>query len=163
MFDELFGVEEVEFVYNSSWFNSISTTNITQYNDNSQMTTDCFESLLFSLTQETNCLSDMRYKLYMFLYFISHSTTYRELRELFGVPKSTICDILHQIADFIYGFASLRIKFPEEDEISALRTGFADLSADTGVILAIDGTHIPICKPEETPFSYHNRKAIFFD
>ena len=88
--------------------------------------------------------------------------TIRKIREIFGIPKSTIHDTIRKACDVIYEIAIKEVKLPRPEEFEELKLGFCRGNNNfNNVILCIDGTHFEITKPREDPFEYYNRHGFF--
>jgi hypothetical protein len=60
------------------------------WNLNSYRMTRVWFEKLFEFLNEKHNMNKFKFKLLLFLYFISHKCTYREIREIFEIPKSTV-------------------------------------------------------------------------
>ena len=100
--------------------------------------------------------------MYIFIFYIAHARSYRKLREIFGLSKSTIFDIIDTYATIFSNLAYTEITFPQPVEFDELKRGFERRAQFYGTILIIDGTHIPIKRPRNSNFAYYNRKGFFF-
>ena len=87
---------------------------------------------------------------------------YRTLSALFGLGRSTVCMIvistchaiaLHLLPEFV--------KIPTSNSLKEVVAGFDKFWGFPQVAGAIDCTHIPIVKPEESASDYYNRKGFY--
>ena len=87
-------------------FCSIIIPNLTdiQFHDHFRMSRETFFQVsqdLHSYTPETpRSFFDRR--LLVFISFISHKLTYKHMSALFQIPPSTICDIILEMANFLF-------------------------------------------------------------
>lgn len=104
--------------------------------------------------------ADMR--LGICLYFLCHSTDYRTISNLFGVGRSTACEVTLVVARAIV--TQLLKKFihlPKEEEILLIMEDFEKLSGFPQIVGAIDCCHIAFKGPVENAEDYINRKGYF--
>ena len=83
---------------------------------------------------------------------------YRTLSELFGVGKSTVCEIVNDTCQQI-DYQNMS-KFKGE-RLKEVLDGFETTKGFPQAVGAIDGTHIPIIRPEQSPADYYNRKGYY--
>ena len=83
----------------------------------------------------------------------------RSIAHLFGVAKSTTCQIVDEvyvaILQMLFG---QYITIPSQDRLESIIQGFANDWNFPQCAGAIDGYHIPIQAPQECPKDYYNRK-----
>ena len=126
------------------------------------MTKQTFERLYTKIKNEYDNIRYLKTKLYVFIFYISHISTYRELRDRFGGSHATIFRDISEISEALSSIAKNEIKFPTQDEYEQLKEGFLRFGTTKGCILTIDGTHLAITRPDcEEPFDYYNRKGFF--
>ena len=98
----------------------------------------------------------------VFLSYIARGMPYGELSAKFAVGKSTVRDILVDVAwaiSKVYAGRRKDMMYPSNvADIVALERGFRTLWGLPGACGAIDGTHFPILKPEIDGDNYVNRK-----
>ena len=96
------------------------------------------------------------------LWRLATNIEYRTIAALFGLGISTVCTIVnrtcHVIATHLY---PRYVRLPNEDELKEIIREFENLWGFPQVVGAIDGTHIPILKPQESASDYYNRKGFY--
>ena len=97
----------------------------------------------------------------VFLYMMAGGQSYRNVGNVFGIPRNTVCRIFHKEVDRIAEIYKDYVKLPGPEGNEEIRRAFQSKS-DNGVFDvmagAIDGTHIPILAPAKNPDDYYNRK-----
>lgn len=154
--------EDTSLFYTTEWLKNIEQMSPSQFYETFRMSSECFEKLIQKINISGTAISNLRMKVIVFVFYISHISTYRKLREIFGIPHATLHRIINEISKAIHKIAVKEICFPKPEEYAVLKNGFASLSEVEGAILAIDGTHIAINRPSvANPFDYYNRKGYF--
>ncbi|KAM3849816.1 uncharacterized protein ACN63O_020435 [Diretmus argenteus] len=96
------------------------------------------------------------------LWRLATNLEFRSLSHLFGVGRSTACMITQEVIMAINNTMSKNfIKPPSGAELRAIMQAFRDKWHFPQVARAIDGTHIGIKAPSDTPTDYYNRKGFF--
>ncbi|KAM3619675.1 uncharacterized protein V6R79_011663 [Siganus canaliculatus] len=93
-----------------------------------------------------------------------HATSYRVVSQAFGIPRSTVNDIAHRMADKILTLKNRVIRFPSPDELQQIGAGFQRLAGSAAfgrVVGSIDGCHIRIKPPSADAQCYFNRKLFY--
>ncbi|KAI5154611.1 hypothetical protein ENBRE01_3427 [Enteropsectra breve] len=148
--------------YSTEWLENIAKMTPSQFQETFRMTQRCFENLVEKIRSINALISNINAKMSVFIFYISHVSTYRKLREIFGISHATLHRIISEISIELHNIAVEEICFPQPEEYESLKNGFASLARIEGAILAIDGTQIKICRPEiAQPFDYYNRKSCF--
>lgn len=148
-------------VRHDHWFKNIFNFDDTQFFEYFRMNKQQFYQI--SKTLYDNVTSYTNYEVFkedmlIFMGFAAHESSFRVLRELFGIPKTTYFRRLNKFVDSIFVISSNFIKLPREEEFENLNQGF--LHADKhNIILLIDGCHINISKDKDNQF--YNRKQRF--
>lgn len=151
-----------KFLYSDHWYNSIKKLNSRHFFDSFRMSKNCFNILFETLIMREEKPKDLKKKLLIFIFFISHHSTYRKIREIFGVPKSTACIIVEEMASFLYQMAKQEIKLPQNrNELEELKNGMSAKFSATNAVLVIDGTHIQVTSQSSDTFCFYNRKGQF--
>ncbi len=153
--------EEEDFCYFCEWYTNINFINEDQFLNAFRMSRNCFGTLLEYIRPAGKNILFLEFKMHMFLYFIGHKCTYREIRELFGIPKSTAYIYLKEMSDLLLPITKDYIRFPKRDEFLELCNGFERIGGVENCLLAIDGTEIQISKPSRSGFSFYNRHDVF--
>ncbi|XP_070547328.1 uncharacterized protein [Ptychodera flava] len=95
------------------------------------------------------------------LWRLSTNCDYRTIGHLFGIARSTACEIVHETCQQIIAvFLKSVIRFPTGNELERVVDGFQQRWGFPQVAGAIDATHIPILAPENYPNDYFNRKSF---
>lgn len=87
---------------------------------------------------------------------------YRTIAALFGLGRSTVGEIVLDTCDTIACHLIPRyIRIPEGVELQEVINGFQRRWGFPQTVGAIDGSHIPILKPQQSPSDYYNRKGYY--
>ena len=87
---------------------------------------------------------------------------YRTLSELFGIGKSTVCKIVNDTCQqIVINLLPKYVKIPKGERLKEVLDGFETTKGFPQAVGAIDGTHIPIIRPEQSPADYYNRKGYY--
>ena len=93
------------------------------------------------------------------LWYLGTQDSYLSLGSRFGVCKATAHDVVLRISWALCYIMDSAIVWPKtQPHISAVVDGFRDVCGFSGIIGAIDGSHINIMQPAEDEQSYYNRK-----
>lgn len=96
------------------------------------------------------------------LYWLSSTTDYRTIGNLFGVGKSTVCESVHKVCSAINDNLLQRyVSFPSGEDLKTVIRGYKDRWGFPNCGGAIDGTHVPIIAPAEAHGDYLNRKGYY--
>lgn len=137
--------------------------------ENFRMSKDSFEYLCAELSphiakRNTNFRKAIavRHRVAITLYWLADSARYRTIGNLFGVGKSTVCTIVKQVCEVLAGILLPRyIFFPQnQQEVQDQIDGFRDRAGFPQVVAALDGCHVPIIAPLQSPEDYVNRKGF---
>jgi len=87
---------------------------------------------------------------------------YRTLSELFGVGKSTVCEIVNETCrQIVLHLLPKYVRIPHGERLKEIVEGFETCWGFPQAAGAIDGTHIPIIRPQHSPADYYNRKGYY--
>ena len=96
------------------------------------------------------------------LWCLATPTEYRTIAHLFGIGRSTVCDIVHETCRAIVKVLMKEyIKFPSGDDLDHVVDEFKTKWGVPQCFGAVDGCHIPICAPSEQHTDYYNRKGWY--
>ena len=124
----------------------------------------CVELSPHILKRDTNFRKaiKVRHRVAMTLYWLADTAHYRTIANLFGVAKSTVCGIVKQVRE-----KTVRILLPgyiyvtqSRQEVQEKIDGFESRAGFPQVVGAVDGCHVPIIGPEQSPEDYINRKGF---
>ena len=125
----------------------------------------CEELAPFVERRDTNYRKaiSVRERVAITLYRLADTASYRTVSNLFGVGKSTVCQIVLEVCSFIVEVLFKRLvhlpvtRQDIETEVAAFfkRAGFPQ------VVGAVDGYHFAILAPNENPADYVNRKGFY--
>jgi hypothetical protein len=85
----------------------------------------------------------------------------RNLSELFGMARSTVCITVRNTCKAIAQHLSDEVKFPQGADLNLVMDSFYRNHSLPGVCGALDGTHIPIKAPAKNARDYFNRKHFY--
>uniref|UniRef100_A0A672Z6H4 DDE Tnp4 domain-containing protein n=1 Tax=Sphaeramia orbicularis TaxID=375764 RepID=A0A672Z6H4_9TELE len=96
------------------------------------------------------------------LWRLATNLEYRSISHLFGVGISTCCLITQEVITAINTILKpMYLKIPSPADFKTIIQAFRDKWRFPQVAGAIDGTHIPIKAPRDTPADYYNRKGQY--
>ena len=91
------------------------------------------------------------------LYFYSGACDYQTISSLFGIGRSTVCNILHAVSEAIVGkFLPKIIRLPNEVEVQIIIREFEEISGFPQAVGTINGCHIRIKAPLKDAEDYIN-------
>ncbi|XP_041826002.1 putative nuclease HARBI1 [Melanotaenia boesemani] len=99
----------------------------------------------------------------VFLFWLASGTSYRVVARAFDMPKATVCDVVHRVAETILALRRRVINFPSLDGLAEFSAGFQKLGGSAAfrkVVGSIDGCHVRIKPPGENAECYFNRKLF---
>ena len=84
---------------------------------------------------------------------------YRTLASLFGLGRSTVGKIVLETCNIMTTKLLVRyVHFPKGTRLREIVDGFEVCWGFPQVAGAIDGTHVPVIKPQDNPSDYYNRR-----
>ncbi|XP_053214955.1 uncharacterized protein LOC128398154 [Panonychus citri] len=105
----------------------------------------------------------IRYKVIIYLEWISSKATIRQLERLFDVPKSTVQDSLDFVLSQILSIRDQLISLPKVNECFVIANGFSRRhkrkNFHHNIVGAVDGTLIEIMVPTERVENYFDRHS----
>ena len=100
-------------------------------------------------------------EIYMYLWYISNTITYRQLGNLFGVSKASAWRVVNRVSAWVLSISHLYIKWPEGNQVLTAASKFEMIKGIPHIIGAIDGTHVTIKAPRENKADYFDRKKNY--
>lgn len=96
------------------------------------------------------------------LWTLATPCEYRTVGHLFGISRSSVCNIVHETCEAICNVLKPEyITFPREDELKRVMSRFLMKWGVPQCVGAIDGSHIPVCAPAGMHTDYYNRKGWY--
>lgn len=96
------------------------------------------------------------------LWCLATPAEYRTIAHLFGIARSTVCEIVHETVDAIVcKLKGQYIRFPTGEAQRDVINGFQSKWGFPQCIGAIDGSHIPVRAPLLNHTDYYNRKGWY--
>ena len=96
------------------------------------------------------------------LWCLATPTEYRTIAHLFGIARSTVCEIVHETVEAIVNkLLGQYIKFPTGEAQREVIRGFERKWNFPQCVGAIDGSHIPVQAPLLNHTDYYNRKGWY--
>lgn len=93
------------------------------------------------------------------LWWLATGSGYRTVAHLFGMGKSSVCEIVHEVCAALSALRSEYIKLPVGDQLRSIVHGYKTKWGFPQCAGAIDGSHIPVIAPSENHTDYFNRKG----
>ena len=95
------------------------------------------------------------------LWRLGTNVEYRTISHLFGVGISTACNIVHEVCKATVDTLLQRyVKIPVGTDAMDIVRGFEEKWGFPQCFGAVDGSHIPILPPHDSPTDYYNRKGF---
>ncbi|XP_077384014.1 uncharacterized protein LOC144022774 isoform X2 [Festucalex cinctus] len=152
----------------SDWWDAVVST----YDDGKWMkdfrvSKDTFEYLCYRLGPELE-KSDTNYRLCVplrkrvavALWKLATNNEYRSISHLFGIGISTVCHCVHNFCTAVEKVLLAEvIRLPCKNKLEDMAAHFQTKWGLPQCVGAIDGSHIPIIRPEEYHTEYFNRKG----
>ena len=96
------------------------------------------------------------------LWCLATPAEYRTIAHLFGVARSTVCQIVHETSlAIVRTLMTTYIKFPTGNQLERVFETFQTKWGVCQCVGAIDGCHIPIAAPVGNHTDYYNRKGWY--
>ena len=87
---------------------------------------------------------------------------YRTIGHLFGVARSTICVVVHEVCKPVVKVLQPKyIQFPTGDQLQTIVAGFEELWNIPQCVGAIDSSHMPVLAPTGNHTDYYNCKGWY--
>ena len=101
-------------------------------------------------------------KLLVFLWYVSNTSSMREIANLFGLSKSTVHGVVlvHEVADVLCDLKDSVIKFPTAEMQRLTSQTFAAVSNIANIVGVIDGSHIRLSRIPQGDNGHINRKGF---
>ncbi|KAL3866655.1 hypothetical protein ACJMK2_043938 [Sinanodonta woodiana] len=102
-------------------------------------------------------------KLAVFLKYIGSTDTLLDIGQLFNLTEYSVIKARRKVTEAILNrLLSTTIKWPTPQELNNVTNEFNNITAPNfpGIVGAMDGSHIAIATPLESPHSYFNRKKF---
>ena len=98
----------------------------------------------------------------MTLWCLATPCEYRTISHLFGIVRSTVCEIVQETCQLIVKtLFGKYIQFPTGDKLNELVDTFKGKWGVPQCVGAIDGSHIPVASPAMNHTDYYNRKGWY--
>jgi len=153
------------------WWNNVVLRTFTQQDwiDNFRMSKETFMYICNKLSPDLartdtlmrTCLSVER-RVAVTIWCLATPTEYRTIAHLFGIARSTVCEIVHETCRCIVDVLLKEyIKFSSSNRLSTVVEEFKTKWGVPQCFGAIDGCHIPISAPNLMHTDYYNRKGWY--
>lgn len=104
----------------------------------------------------------VQHRLAITLWCLATPAEYRTIAHLFGVGRSTVCEIVHETIDAIVTkLKGEYIKFPTGQAQRDVINGFESKWGFSQCVGALDGSHILVRPPSQNHTDYYNRKGWY--
>ena len=96
---------------------------------------------------------------------LSTNIEFRTIATLFGLGRSTVGEIVLDVCEVIAVHLMPKyVRVPQNERLREIIDGFQCHWGFLQTVGAIDGTHIPIIRPQNSASDYYNRKGyVLFD
>ena len=96
------------------------------------------------------------------LWKLATNVEYRTISNLFGIGLSTVCTIVVETCSVIAKRLMKKyVTIPQGDMLKEVVEGFESCWGFPQAMGAVDGSHIPIIRPQESASDYYNRKGYY--
>ena len=96
------------------------------------------------------------------LWCLATPSEYRTIAHLFGIARSTVCEIVQETCTIIVQTLLHKyVQFPSGNRLDELVDGFLTKWGVPQCVGAIDGCHVPIASPAMNRTDYYNRKGWY--
>jgi len=102
----------------------------------------------------------IRTQLLVTVYYMANQATVRRIADKFGMSESSVIKSRRNVTGALNTLLETFVKWPAQLDIVQTSDAFLSKSGISGIIGAIDGTHIPISAPFENHEYYVNRKGF---
>ena len=117
------------------------------------------------LQRQTTCLREpisVEKRVAVTLWKLATNVEYRTLSNLFGIGKSTVSSIVVETTKAVVrNLMEKYVYVPQGDLLQEIVRGFETVWGFPQAAGAIDGSHVPIMKPQESASDYYNRKGFY--
>ncbi|CAG5855637.1 unnamed protein product [Menidia menidia] len=119
--------------------------------------------LIQVLSSSSNCGWGQALEVLVFLFWLASATSYKFVSRAFGIPRTTVYEVVRKMANKVIGLQKRIISLPSSDELTNIAAGFERLSgsrAFSKVVGSLDGCHVRIKPPSDESQRYINRKLF---
>lgn len=152
------------------WWNFVtsSSSDSNWWHSNLRMSRSTFNYICSQLspyiqkqnTQMRDCVP-VEQRVALTLWRLATNADYRSISQLFGLGRSTVCEIFHECCSIIAEkLLPCFVRIPTGDDLKEIIEGFESSWGFPQVVGAIDGSHIPITRPIHNQADYYNRKGF---
>ena len=120
------------------------------------------EQLSNRLSRQDTVIRTVKQRVAVTLWFLATPAEYRTIAHIFGIARSTVCEIVHETCKAIVdGLLKQYIQFPSGTKLDEIVHGFLTKWGVPQCVGAIDGSHIPIAGTAMNHTDYYNRKGWY--
>lgn len=124
-----------------------------------QYLVDLHHDSLSRETKRNHALTPM-VQILIALRFLATGHFFEVIGDTFGVCKSTVSRVVHNVVSLLCNMQEEVIVFPTHPEdIQDSMNGFMDIGGFPNVVGCVDGTHIRILRPHQEEYAYVCRKG----
>jgi hypothetical protein len=159
MRNSLFAVADLNEMYDDGWFRIAFRCNKRSFNSIYEMVSRRWREIHEDVAH--NAVFGVRDRIAVTLYYLTHSGSFSETAQVFGMSKSTAVRFFKEITDILVdSMASEIIRLPvrNDPEWQTLSNGFEAICGFPNCCLAIDGTLFEIERPGDF-FGWYCRKG----
>ncbi|XP_055856230.1 uncharacterized protein LOC129919394 [Episyrphus balteatus] len=100
-------------------------------------------------------------EIYIFLWYMANTNTFREISNLFGMSISTAWSVINRVSEWLISIGHEYVSWPNTYEALQNARLMEEKTRIPGILGCIDGSHIKIRAPVADKESYFNRKRYY--
>nr|CAI5851481.1 unnamed protein product [Callosobruchus analis] len=121
-------------------------------------TMDALTEYIATKVQTDASIIPLKNKVLLMVWLLANKSTYREAANLFGLEKSSVSYVFHEICKLIAGLRYEFIKWPTRDEYLETAARIKSRYHVPNCVGFIDGCHTEIKAPANNPTDFYDRK-----
>lgn len=153
------------------WWNNVvgGVYGVSWWRENLRMSRETFtilcDELRPYLERQTTCFREsvsVEARVAVTIWRLGTNVEFRTIAALFGLGRSTVGEIVTDTCEAIASHLMPRyVAIPQGEMLRGAVHGFEHRWGFPQTVGAIDGSHIPILKPQESASDYYNRKGYY--
>ncbi|KAI5154728.1 hypothetical protein ENBRE01_3453, partial [Enteropsectra breve] len=98
--------------YAKEWQENVAMMTPSQFAEMFRMSRRCFNRLQQKIIGTGRAIYNLQLKLMVFIFYIFHISSYRKIREMFGISHVSVFRIVCEISELFHTYAVSEICFP---------------------------------------------------